>query len=151
MTTTTNDLQTFLRKKIYHWVGKNFGLQEADDPSWNIEELSAYLAKELDKNKTQATKMKPYELTVLFRTEVDAERELEKVKQLVKNYDGKVVSSTVEGEKRLAYRINNNDYAIYTYLEIELPEGAPAKLSSTLNIKDEVLRYLLVQADTRRR
>lgn len=151
MTTTTNNLQTFLSKKIYHWVGKNFGSQEADDPSWNIEELSTYLAKELDKNKTQAIKMKPYELTVLFRTEVDAERELEKVRQLVKNYDGKVLSSTVEGEKRLAYRVDNNDFAIYTYLDIELPEGAPAKLSGTLDITGEVLRYLLMQVDTRRR
>ena len=106
MTTTTNDLQDFLRKKIYHWVGRNFGSQEADEPSWNIDELSAYLAKELDKNKTQATNMKPYELNVLFRTEVDVERELEKVKQLIKNYDGKVVSSTIEGKKEvgLSYR-----------------------------------------------
>lgn len=151
MTTTTNDLQTFLSKKIYHWVGKNFGSQEADDPSWNIDELSNYLAREIGKRDRQTANMKLYELTVLFRPELYGEQEMPKIIELVERFGGKVISSEVEGKKRLAYRINNNDYAIYTYLNIELPEGAPAKLSSTLNIKDEVLRYLLVQADTRRR
>ena len=151
MTTTTNDLQTFLSKKIYHWVGKNFGSQEADDPSWNINELSNYLAREINKRDKQTANMKPYELTVLFRPELYGEQEMPKIIELVERFGGIVISSEVEGKKRLAYRINNSDYAIYTYLRVELPEGAPAKLSSTLNIKDEVLRYLLVQADTRRR
>lgn len=64
MTTTTNDLQEFLSKTIYHWVGRNFGSQEADDPSWNIEALSKYLAKELNTRERAITNTKPYELTV---------------------------------------------------------------------------------------
>lgn len=151
MTTAKQDLQTFLSKKIYHWVGKNFGSQEANEPSWNIDELSYYLARELDKNKESIVKMKDYELTVLFRTELDAKQEIKKITELVEQFGGTVVSSEIEGEKRLAYSIDNNDYAIYTYFNIELPDGASAKLSSTLNIKNEVLRYLLVYLDTRRR
>jgi len=37
----------FFDKEIYAWVAKSFGTQEADDPSWNIEDLSAHLASEL--------------------------------------------------------------------------------------------------------
>ena len=34
-----------LTKIIYEWVKKNFGENEADDPSWNIEALAEELAK----------------------------------------------------------------------------------------------------------
>ena len=37
-------LFNFFNKEIYKWVAKNFGTQEAEDPSWNIEALSAHLA-----------------------------------------------------------------------------------------------------------
>ena len=36
------------------------------------------------------------------------------------------------------------------YSPVENPAEAPAKISSTLNINDEVLRYLLVKTDVRR-
>lgn len=150
MTTTINDLQDFLSKKIYHWVGRNFGSQEADDPSWNIDDLSKYLAKELRQRDRAIANTKPYELTVLFRTELDAEKELYKVREMIEREGGKVVYMEVDGKKRLAYSINNEEYAIYTYMNLELPEGKPATISSKLNITDEVLRYLLVQSDTRR-
>lgn len=34
-----------LRTIIYNWVDKNFGTQEAEDPSWSIEELAKEIAK----------------------------------------------------------------------------------------------------------
>lgn len=40
-------LTNFFRWEITNWVAKNFGTQEAEDPSWNIEALSAHLASEL--------------------------------------------------------------------------------------------------------
>ena len=55
-----------------------------------------------------------------------------------------------DGKKRLAYKINAQDFAVYYYFDVSLPSEAPAKISSTLNITDEVLRYLLVRADERR-
>ena len=151
MTTTNNGLKDFLSKTIYHWVGRNFGSQEADEPSWNIEELSSYLAKELERRERGVANTKSYELTILFRIGLDAEKELHKIRTMVEQEGGKVTSMHVEGKKRLAYAINNEEYANYTYMNLELPEGKPASISSKLNIKDEVLRYLLVQEDTRRR
>jgi small subunit ribosomal protein S6 len=36
-------------------------------------------------------------------------------------------------------------------MEVELPADAPLKISNTLNITDEVLRYLLVKVDEKGR
>ena len=36
-------------------------------------------------------------------------------------------------------------------MEVELPAEAPAKISNTLNITDEVIRYLLVKTDEKER
>lgn len=151
MTTTTNDLQSFLSKTIYHWVGRNFGSQEADDPSWNINDLSKYLAKELEQRERVIANTKPYELTVLIHPELNAEEEIKKVVEIVERDGGKVISTENEGKKRLAYRIKDEDYATYVYMELELPEGKAASISSKLNIMDAVLRYLLVKADRRQR
>ena len=55
-----------------------------------------------------------------------------------------------DGKKRLAYSISGQDFAVYYFIDVELPAEAPAKLSSVLNITDEVLRYLLVRVDERK-
>ncbi|MBQ3294474.1 30S ribosomal protein S6 [Candidatus Saccharibacteria bacterium] len=96
--------------------------------------------------------MKQYELTFLIHPdlEMNTETVVSKVKELIDANGGKVVKEANEGKKRLAYTIKGQDYAIYYYLEAELPAEAPAKISSVLNITDEVLRYLLVAVDERK-
>ena len=97
--------------------------------------------------------MKEYELTVLIHPdlEVDLDAPLDKVRKLVTDNGGKVVSEDNWGKKKLAYRINNQDFAVYVALDVELPAEAPLKISNTLNITDEVLRYLLVKIDEKGR
>jgi small subunit ribosomal protein S6 len=97
--------------------------------------------------------MKEYELTVLIHPdlEVDLDAPLDKVRKLVTDNGGKVVSEDNWGKKKLAYRINNQDFAVYVALDVELPAEAPLKISNTLNITDEVLRYLLVKVDEKGR
>ena len=87
--------------------------------------------------------MKEYELTVLIHPdlEVDLEAPLDKVRKLVNDNGGKVVSEDNWGKKKLMYRINSQDFAVYVYMDVELPAEAPLKISNTLNITDEVLRY----------
>lgn len=96
--------------------------------------------------------MKDYELTVLFHPdlEMNLDPALEKVKSLIEANKGKVVKEENDGKKRLAYSINSQEFAIYYYFDLELPAEAPAKISSSLNINDEVLRYLLVRVDERK-
>lgn len=96
--------------------------------------------------------MKQYELTVLFHPdlEMNLEPAIAKVKSLVEANGGKITKELEEGKKKLAYSISGQDFAVYYYFEVELPAAAPAKISSTLNITDEVIRYLLVTVDERK-
>ena len=96
---------------------------------------------------------KAYELTVLIHPdlETDLETPLGKVRDIVKSAGGTITSEDNWGKKRLQYRIRGEDFAVYVYLEVELPADAPLKISNTLNITDEVLRYLLVKADDKAR
>lgn len=96
--------------------------------------------------------MKNYELTVLFHPdlEMNLEPATTKVKDLIESNGGKIIKETDEGKKKLAYTIKSQDFAVYYFYELELPAAAPAKISSVLNITDEVLRYLLVTVDERK-
>ena len=93
--------------------------------------------------------MREYELTVLIHPDLEADLEtpLTTVRDIVTGNGGKVTSEDNWGKKRLAYRIAKEDFAVYVFMEIELPAAAVAKVDSTLNITDSVLRHLLVSVD----
>ena len=97
--------------------------------------------------------MKEYELTVLIHPdlEADLDKPLTKIRDIVKSAGGEITSEDNWGKKRLAYKINKQDFAVYVYMDVQLPADAPLKISNTLNITDEVLRYLLVRVDEKGR
>ena len=97
--------------------------------------------------------MKEYELTVLIHPdlEADLDKALDKVKSLITDNGGEIIKEDNWGKKKLAYQIRREDFAVYVYMEVSLPADAPLKISNTLNITDEVLRYLLVKADDKMR
>ena len=95
--------------------------------------------------------MKDYELTILIHPdfESDVEKPLEKVRSLIKANGGEIAKEDNWGKKKLAYQIRKEDFAVYVSMDVKLPAAAPLKISNTLNITDEVLRYLLVKAEDR--
>lgn len=97
--------------------------------------------------------MKEYELTVLIHPDLesDIETPLNKVRDIIKNAGGSITTEDNQGKKKLAYAINREDFAVYVYMDVSLPADAPLKISNTLNITDEVLRYLLVTVDEKGR
>ena len=97
--------------------------------------------------------MKEYELTVLMHPdlETEIEKSLGTVREIVAGAGGKIIKEDIWGKKKLAYNIKKQSFAIYVYMELELPASAPLKISNTQNITDEVLRYLLVSVDERAR
>ena len=97
--------------------------------------------------------MKEYELTVLIHPdlEADLDKALDKVKSLITDNGGEIIKEDNWGKKKLAYQIRREDFAVYVYMEVSLPADAPLKISNTLNITEEVLRYLLVKADDKMR
>lgn len=97
--------------------------------------------------------MQEYELTVLIHPDRESELEkaLETVRSLVTTNGGKVVKEDNWGKKKLAYRVSKQDFAFYVLMDVELPAEAPLKISSALNISDDVIRYLLVKVDAKER
>lgn len=97
--------------------------------------------------------MKEYELTVLIHPDLEADLEtpLSKVRDIITGAGGTIVREDNWGKKKLAYPIKREDFAVYVYMDLELPAEAPLKISNTFNITDEVLRYLLVTADLKAR
>lgn len=96
--------------------------------------------------------MKDYELTVVFHPdlEMNLDPALDKVKKIIEQNGGQITKEENDGKKRIMYPIKGQTFAIFYYFDVALPAEAPAKISSTFNITDEILRYLLVRADGRR-
>ena len=96
--------------------------------------------------------MKDYELSILFHPdlEMNLDPALDKVKKLIETNKGQIVKEEAEGKKRLSYKIEGQEFAIYHYYDLQLPAEAPKKISDVLNITDEVLRYLIVRTDERK-
>ncbi|MGH7197031.1 MAG: 30S ribosomal protein S6 [Candidatus Saccharimonadales bacterium] len=92
-----------------------------------------------------------YELVVLLHPdlEIDLEKPLTKVRKIIADNGGEVSKEDNWGKRKLAYRIKNEDFAVYVYFELKLPAESVKKLQSTFNITDEVLRYLLTAVDPR--
>src|SRR5688572_14871524 len=90
-----------------------------------------------------------YELVILLHPdlEIDLEKPLVKIRKIIADNKGDITKEESWGKRKLAYRINGEDFAVYMYMEVALPAETVKKLQSTLNITDEVLRYLLTAVD----
>ncbi len=89
--------------------------------------------------------MRDYELVVLLHPdlEIDLDKPLKKVADVITSSGGKVVKKDVWGKRKLAYPINKVDFAVYVYFDIQLEPSAVAKVEGLFNITDEVIRYLV--------
>lgn len=94
-----------------------------------------------------------YELTVLVHPDVesDLEKHLKTVRDVITSAGGSVKAEDNWGKKKLAYAINKENFAVYVMFTLVLPADAPQKISNTLNISDNVMRYLLVKVDEKER
>ena len=95
---------------------------------------------------TTTNTTKNYELTILM-DEGATDKDIEEMTKRVERY-GKITSFEDDGVKRLAYpvqKVRLHEKAHYLYYTLELEDGVPAKLSSSLNTDDNIVRYLLVR------
>jgi small subunit ribosomal protein S6 len=90
-----------------------------------------------------------YELAILFDPdlEVDLEKATSKVEKILTDNGAKVVATDNWGKRKMAYQINKHDSAVYVIYTLEIPGEKVQKIESTLNITDEVLRFLIVRLD----
>jgi small subunit ribosomal protein S6 len=96
--------------------------------------------------------MNQYELAVLYHPdlEVDLTKAEEKVAKIVTDNGGKITATDNWGKRKLAYQINGNEHAIYVFYSVEMPGSGVLKVESTLNITDEVIRFLITKPDVKR-
>lgn len=90
-----------------------------------------------------------YEVAVLYHPdlEADLDKATSKVEKLFKDNGGKVVNTDNWGKRKLAYTIKKQDFAVYVFYTVDMPGENVAKLESSLNITDEVIRFLITKPD----
>lgn len=93
--------------------------------------------------------MAQYEIAVLYHPdlEVDLSKAEGKVQKIIADNGGKVVSTDNWGKRKLAYPIAKQEHAVYVFYTVDMPGTGVAKVESSLNITDEVIRFLITKPD----
>ncbi len=93
--------------------------------------------------------MNQYEIAILYHPdlEVDLSKAEEKVTKIITSNGGKVTAADNWGKRKLAYTIKKQEHAMYVFYTVEMPGEGVKKVENTLNITDEVIRYLIVRPD----
>jgi small subunit ribosomal protein S6 len=93
--------------------------------------------------------MNQYEIAVLYHPdlEIDLEKATGKVEKIFTDNGGKVVNQDNWGKRKLAYPIKKNEHAVYVFYTVEFPAQSVRKVEATLNITDEVIRFLITRPD----
>src|SRR5438128_1308200 len=93
--------------------------------------------------------MNQYEVAVLYHPdlEIDLDKATTKVEKIFTDNSGKVANADNWGKRKLAYPIKKNESAVYVIYSVELPAEAVRKVEGTLNITDEVIRFLITRPD----
>lgn len=96
--------------------------------------------------------MNQYEIAVLYHPdlEVDLTKAEERVTKIFTDNGGKITNTDNWGKRKLAYPIAKQEHAIYVFYTVEMPGEGVKKVESTLNITDEVIRYLIVRPDLKK-
>ena len=96
--------------------------------------------------------MEQYELAVLYHPdlEIDLEKATAKVEKLVAASEGKITATDNWGKRKMAYKIAKQEHAVYVIYTVEMPTAGVSKLNDSLNITDEVLRFLITHPDLKK-
>lgn len=95
--------------------------------------------------------MNQYEIAVLYHPdlEVDLSKAEEKVTKIFADGNCELTATDNWGKRKLAYPIKKNEHAIYVFYTLNCPPQSLKKIESTLNITDEVIRFLITKIDTK--
>lgn len=141
--------------EISYAIYENWG--DESDEDWNeYEYYSEDFGKARDEynrlvKEAEKQEVWSYELTVIMRAGCITDDEWAEIEKKIKELDGKIIKQENDGIKRMAYSIDGEERAEFRYAEIELPHNKAQALGSWFNIRHNVLRYLLVRVDDRRK
>jgi small subunit ribosomal protein S6 len=96
-----------------------------------------------------ATLTNQYEIAVLYHPdlEVDLDKATSRVEKIFTDNGGTIANTDHWGKRKLAYVIKKCESAIYVIYTIDFPPENVRKVESTLNITDEVIRFLITKPD----
>lgn len=96
--------------------------------------------------------MAQYEVAVLFDQglEIDLDKATAKVEKIITDNSGTITNTDNWGKRKLAYPIKGQDFAIYVFYTAEIPGESVQKINDTLNITDEVVRFLITKPDLKK-
>lgn len=80
-----------------------------------------------------------YEITFIAKNEENSS-----VKKTIGNLNGKIISESSLGRKRFAYPIKKEDSGYYTTYIFEIDPDKMIELNKELQLKEDVLRYLIL-------
>lgn len=93
--------------------------------------------------------MNQYELAILYDPdlEIDLEKATSRVEKIITDNGGKITNVDNWGKRKLAYPIKKNEHAVYVFYTVDMPAANVRKVETTLNITDEVIRFLITKPD----
>lgn len=93
--------------------------------------------------------MNQYEIAILYDPdlEIDLEKATSRVEKIFTDNGGEVKNVDNWGKRKLAYQIKKHETAVYVFYTVDIPGANVAKIESTLNITDEVIRFLITRPD----
>lgn len=89
-----------------------------------------------------------YETTYVAKVELsdDALKAVfEKIKGVIENFGGELVTTEDWGKRRLAYTIQNETRGHYTYLAYSGKPGVVAEIERNLRLNESIMRFLTIQ------
>jgi small subunit ribosomal protein S6 len=93
-----------------------------------------------------------YELVFIAHPGLDREEQvpalISRVQEIVEAVGGQVAHTDIWGRRRLAFPIRKQKEGTYVLLRVILPRQAIKELERVLKLSEDILRYLVVRAET---
>ncbi|MBR1874313.1 MAG: 30S ribosomal protein S6 [Eubacterium sp.] len=94
--------------------------------------------------------MKKYELALVVSAKVEDEVRqavVDRAKEAITSLGGQITNVDEWGKKQLAYEIQKMNEGFYYFIRFDAETTMPGELEQRLRIMDNVLRYLVVNAE----
>lgn len=96
--------------------------------------------------------MNTYEAAILYDPdlEIDLEKATNRVEKIFTDNGANITNTDNWGKRKLAYPIKKNESAVYVIYTVDIPAESVRKIEQTLNITDEVVRFLITRPDEKK-
>lgn len=116
------DLYDYIRDNIRHWVGKNFGSQELEDPSWDINALARHLTTALNKRDRTVKNLTVFHLEMLIKEMPDEKRAklTARIVEKLERLGGSMVSIKTSGVEDFNHPVKGETRGIRIKMDLEM-------------------------------